>query len=889
MQLETIQMSVFADTIMKQKYSHELTGSIAEKMEVPDGTKEEWPSIAYRVTKNVLKPLGYTMRDKVSQDICKMITERKFLPAGRYLYASGRPYSQVQNCYSAETEVITSLGTFTIQELSETNAGKHTIMTSQGRWVEADFRCFGVQTLMEVELGFGRGGKTLYATAEHSWRVAESFGIDQSRGGRRRFTQKHKVLTQDLTPGDTLWQTFGYGMSRTPINPVGIQHGFVWGDGNISTKGHQCTVRLCGDKQEYMDEYFALFPNHVIEDDIELSLLPSHFKSLVPLQYDRSYLLGWLVGYFAADGCVADNGRMTLLSHDISSVQHVKDVCAILGIGCNQILTGTKTSNLDGKEYTHYSVSFDRSTVTKDFFLNPEHQDRWLENPPQKQTFWKVKSVKRTDRVEPVYCAIVPDTHEFVLADNILTGNCLLLRCHDSREGWSELLHNASMALMTGAGIGVDYSDLRSEGATIRGTGGKATGPIALMQMLNECGRGIMQGGARRSAIWAGLRWDHPDIHKFIRIKNWSDDVKAMKAKDFNFPAPLDCTNISVQLNDEFFEAFHDNEHVKHSLAQSVYWAVIEQALETAEPGFSVDTGKNSGETLRNACTEISSKDDSDICNLGSINLARIDDIEEFEKVVDLGTLFLLAGTVYSDVPYEKVDRVRTKNRRLGLGLMGVHEWLIKRGKPYAPDEDLEKWLKKYKKSGKIANKYADQFGLSRPKKTRSIAPTGTISIIAETTGGLEPLFCIAYKRRYLKHNNWCYQYVIDPTAKRLIDAGADPHSIEDAYTLAEDVERRVKFQHWIQQFVDHGISSTVNLPAWGTKLNNKSKVQPFGTMLMKYLPELRGITCYPDGCRSGQPFTPCDYEEALRHEGAELVEEAVQACSLAKGGDCGD
>jgi ribonucleoside-diphosphate reductase alpha chain len=245
--------------------------------------------------------------------------------------------------------------------------------------------------------------------------------------------------------------------------------------------------------------------------------------------------------------------------------------------------------------------------------------------------------------------------------------NCLLLNVHDSREGWSELLYKASMALMSGAGIGVSYSDIRPDGAPIRKTGGVATGPIALMQILNECGRGIIQGGNRRSAIWAGLRWSHPDVHRFIRIKNWPAEIHALKAKDYSFPAILDCTNISVQLDDVFFEAYQDDEHPQHSLAHSVYWAVIEQMLKTGEPGFTVDTGKNNGEVLRNACGELASRDTDDVCNLGSINLSRIENLEEFKSVMDFGIAFLLAGTVYSDVPYSEVDKVRSKNRRLGF------------------------------------------------------------------------------------------------------------------------------------------------------------------------------------------------------------------------------
>jgi ribonucleoside-diphosphate reductase alpha chain len=414
------------------------------------------------------------------------------------------------------------------------------------------------------------------------------------------------------------------------------------------------------------------------------------------------------------------------------------------------------------------------------------------------------------------------------------------------------------MALMTGAGIGVDYSDVRGEGCLIRRTGGTATGPIPLMQMLNECGRGIMQGGSRRSAIWAGLKWSHPDIHKFIRIKNWSDEIQAIKEKDFSFPAPLDSTNISVILDDEFFEAYHDDEHVLHAMAHTVYWATVEQMLQTGEPGFSVDTGKNSGESLRNACTEVTSRDSNDICNLGSINLARVESLDEFKELIDLGIAFLMAGTVYSDVPYPGVDRIRTKNRRLGLGIMGVHEWLLTRGKPYGPDEELGMWLAAYAKSGRNANTWANEWELSRPKKTRAIAPNGTISIVAETTSAIEPIFCVAYKRRYLKGKQWCYQYVVDPTAKRLIDSGIAPDMIEDAYTLARNVERRVSFQAWVQKYVDHGISSTINLPAYGSEFNNSKTVRPFA------------------------------YEVAVEHGGKELVEDTVNVCDL-RGGSCGD
>lgn len=464
--------------------------------------------------------------------------------------------------------------------------------------------------------------------------------------------------------------------------------------------------------------------------------------------------------------------------------------------------------------------------------------------------------------------------------------NCLLLKAEDSREGWADLLAKAAMALQTGAGIGVDYSDVRPSGRPIKRTGGVASGPLPLMRMINEIGRGVMQGGARRSAIWAGLNWQHEDCEAFIVMKDWPEAIRKLKEEDFNFPAEMEFTNISVLLDDEFFAAYDDPDHELHERAHHIYNLTVEYMVRSAEPGLSVDIGPNAGETLRNACTEITSSDDSDICNLGSVNLSRIESKEEMEEAVRYGTLFLLAGTVYSDLPYGKVNVVREKNRRLGLGVMGVHEWLLKRGYSYQPTDELGEWMEIYATSTEVAAEYADKHNLSRPIKTRAIAPTGTIGIVAETTTGIEPIFCVAFKRRYKEaradgKDIIRYQYVVDPTAKRLIDSGVDPDSIEDAYMLSYNVERRVAFQAWMQQYVDHAISSTINLPYAITEF---AEIKDFADMLYEYLPKLRGITCYPDGARGGQPLTAVPYEVAAGQVGV-VFEEDESKC---KNGVCG-
>jgi ribonucleoside-diphosphate reductase alpha chain len=470
--------------------------------------------------------------------------------------------------------------------------------------------------------------------------------------------------------------------------------------------------------------------------------------------------------------------------------------------------------------------------------------------------------------------------------------NCYLLRSEeDTREDWADTVWKAMSCLTTGGGIGNDYSRLRPEGRPLSRTGGTASGPIPLMYAVNEIGRNVMQGGSRRSAIYASLNWQHEDIPKFLTAKNWSEDVRALKAKDFNFPAPLDMTNISVNYDDAWLWTHGQSEEIVNMRATNpVFLENCKQAMMTGEPGFSFNFGDKQNETLRNACTEVTSEDDSDVCNLGSVNLGNITSLEQFREVVSLASKFLVCGTLRADLPYEKVYQVREKNRRLGLGLMGIHEWLLQRGQKYEVTKELHDWLQVYRdESERAANEHCDRFYISRPVAYRSIAPTGTIGIIASTSTGIEPLFAVSYKRRFLTDGTkWRYMYVVDATADRLIkEYHLEPESIDTAYKLSHNYEQRIKFQADVQDYVDMSISSTINLPAWGSKGNNEGQVNAFAEVLARYAPRLRGFTCYPDGSRGGQPITECDYATAIQHKGTVFEEHDI--CDISgHGGSCG-
>jgi ribonucleoside-diphosphate reductase alpha chain len=218
-------------------------------------------------------------------------------------------------------------------------------------------------------------------------------------------------------------------------------------------------------------------------------------------------------------------------------------------------------------------------------------------------------------------------------------------------------------------------------------------------------------------------------------------------------------------------------------------------------------------------------------------------------------------------------------NARIGLGLMGVHEWLMRRGYLYGMNPELAKWMQAYKE---ISDNVVSAAG------RRAIAPTGTIGILAGTTTGIEPLFALAYKRRYLSDGHrWKAEYVVESTAEYLINLGIEPGSIETSMSLAADVERRLKFQADMQEYVDQGISSTINMPAWGTPLNNEETLPAYTALIRKYAPRLRGVTFYPDGARGGQPLTPVEYEVAKHHQG--VIYDETDICAFSgHGGVCG-
>ncbi len=831
-----------AETIFIQKYKHQ--------------DCETWEELARTLVEDVCQE-HLSKEDKAQ--LVQYIEEMKFIPGGRYLYYAGRTNRYYNNCLSGDTEFLTKEGVFTLREKVEQQV--QILSPVSNDWETAQVQYFGQQRLNKITFSNIRGKSkktwTIRATAEHRWPLTDG------------------VVTSHLVVGD--YVAARYQHLDIPHTKEGETHGMVFADGSQKElkNGFAHQLRLCGKKAMHRDhfseDYPITYPPFANGDPIVYIKSERSLKELPTENDPIEYIIGFIKGWTRLDA-------------------HFGSVFQIHSINKEAIEFFIKYA-----PYCGYVVSGEIKYTDAPSNFGERKPLYWV-NFSNRFPGFKVVDIQ-ADVIEDVYCVVEPKHKQFYLADGIATGNCFLLNClDDNREDWADLSWKAESCLTTGGGIGSVYSVYRGRGSLLHGTGGFASGPISKMKITNEIGREVMQGGSRRSAIWAGLHHWHPDVFEFLHVKDWRNlkvagtdkTIADVKELDFNYPAPLDMTNISVLYDTDWLMKYWQTGDLG-----SVFYENCLQAMKTGEPGFAFNFFDKEKETLRNACTEVTSEDDSDVCNLGSLNLSRITSLNELIDVTTLATKFLICGTLRAKLPYEKVYQVREKNRRLGLGLMGLHEWLLQRGYKYEVTDDLRRWLTIYRDVSRLtADSFSAHLAISSPIACRAIAPTGSIGILAGTTTGIEPVYAVAIKRRYLKGNTWKYQYVIDATAKEFMERYAvSPESVESSMDLANDFERRIKFQADVQDYVDMGISSTINLPAWNTEFNNESLVSNFASVLARYAHRLRGFTVYPDGSRGGQPLVSVPYHEAANKLGVELEEnmEYFDVCDISnRGGSCG-
>lgn len=352
-------------------------------------------------------------------------------------------------CFAGETEFLTYEG---VRSLKETVGTTQTVLVSKGglasapraarefggEWVDATIESFGVQPLMKVTLGRFGQTKEVYATPKHRWLVTPT-GKEGYRHSPREI-----VLTADLVPDARLSPLFpkvkvtkGKGIRPSQF---GVAHGFTFGDGTRHRDG--CRVDLLGEKDEALLPYFAMSTHWATTPTANgvsrtrVSNLPAFFKDLPSRAESLSYLYGWLAGYFAADGTVSSHGTPILFSATRGHLEFVRDLCHRLGVGTTEIKTFTRkgartydglTESVINDRFSElHRITLVASTLTEEFFINEEHRRRFVSRPNKSDgpTAWRVISVEETDRVEEVFCAVVPEWENFTLLDNINVMNC---------------------------------------------------------------------------------------------------------------------------------------------------------------------------------------------------------------------------------------------------------------------------------------------------------------------------------------------------------------------------------------------------------------------------------------------------------------------------------
>jgi len=479
---------------------------------------------------------------------------------------------------------------------------------------------------------------------------------------------------------------------------------------------------------------------------------------------------------------------------------------------------------------------------------------------------------------------------------------CFVVPVEDSIEDIFNALKNMARIHQTGGGTGFSFSRLRPKGDIINSTKGEASGPVSFMEIFNEATGVIVQGGRRRGANMGILRCDHPDIVEFI-------EAKIGKGRFSNF-------NLSVGITDRFMEAVRkdtrfdlinprNKKKVRAVKARAIFDLIVNAAWRTGDPGIVFLDEINRKNPIpavgdieaTNPCGELPLLP-YESCNLGSINLSKMVsgnslDWEKLKNNIKLGVRFLDDVIEVNKFPLPEIRKITFANRKIGLGVMGFADMLIKLGIPYVSKkavdlasnlmhfmhkESLNASAELAKQRGEFPNfkrsVYAKNSFKVRNATVNTIAPTGTISIIAGCSSGIEPLFAISFVRNILSGSRL---FEVNPifekmakekgiydkeTLSKIARYGSlqkvkeVPPDMKKIFITAFDVsaEGHIRIQAAFQKYTDNSVSKTINLPADSTVENVKN------IYMMAHRLRLKGITVYRYGSKDEQVLS-FDYQ----------------------------
>lgn len=471
---------------------------------------------------------------------------------------------------------------------------------------------------------------------------------------------------------------------------------------------------------------------------------------------------------------------------------------------------------------------------------------------------------------------------------------CFVLPLEDSMKSIFDTLKNTALILQSGGGTGFSFSRLRPKSDIVRSTGGIASGPVSFMKIYNTATEVIKQGGARRGANMGILRIDHPDILEFIRVKR-----KEGELTNFNISVAVTDAFMKALKRDEEYELINprSSEIVGRLRAKIVFDEIVESAWETGDPGLIfIDRINRANPTPQigqiestNPCGEQPLLP-YEACVLGSINLSKyvkgeVIDYDSLGSDVRIAVRFLDDSIDVNIYPLPEIERMHKGNRKIGLGVMGWADMLILLGIPYNHKKafELAREIMKFirDRSREASAELAENRGVflnfrdsiydapGMPKvrnaTTTTIAPTGTLSIIADCSSGIEPLFAIAYKKlvldtelyeinKYLvelaKKRGFHTEEIMNKVLKRgnLRGIKEIPLDVRRIFRTALEIrpEDHIAMQAAFQEYTDNAVSKTVNLP------NRTKKENVSLAFLLAYEKGVKGITIFRYSAKRG-------------------------------------